>query len=103
MRVNANFMNLRDIVNRLEMMASINFNLLLQTIFFFKQETAYEMRISDWRSYVCSSDLDDWSITASSFGREMTSGGDHGSGYGLRGTFAPINQDGNILDRKSGV
>src|SRR3546814_6084860 len=40
---------------------------------------------------------DDWSITASSFGREMTSGGDHGSGYGLRGTFAPINQDGNIL------
>ena len=40
---------------------------------------------------------DDWSITASSFGREMTSGGDHGSGYGLRGTVAPINQDGNIL------
>src|SRR3546814_2620151 len=25
--------------------------------FFFKQETAYEMRISDWSSYVCSSDL----------------------------------------------
>src|SRR3546814_11385832 len=24
---------------------------------FFKQETAYEMRISDWRSDVCSSDL----------------------------------------------
>lgn len=40
---------------------------------------------------------DDWSLTASSFGRELTSGGDHGSGYGLRGTFAPINEDGNIL------
>src|SRR3546814_3069167 len=26
--------------------------------FFFKQETAYEMRISDWSSDVCSSDLD---------------------------------------------
>src|SRR3546814_4857375 len=26
-------------------------------IFFFKQETAYEMRISDWSSDVCSSDL----------------------------------------------
>src|SRR3546814_5314131 len=26
--------------------------------FFFKQKTAYEMRISDWRSDVCSSDLD---------------------------------------------
>src|SRR3546814_13372753 len=26
--------------------------------FFFKQKTAYEMRISDWTSDVCSSDLD---------------------------------------------
>src|SRR3546814_4805434 len=26
-------------------------------IFFFKQKTAYERRISDWSSYVCSSDL----------------------------------------------
>src|SRR3546814_13346819 len=35
---------------------------------FFKQKTAYEMRISDWSSDVCSSDLDgdDWqSINAS--------------------------------------
>src|SRR3546814_5773730 len=27
--------------------------------FFFKQKTAYEMRISDWSSDVCSSDLDE--------------------------------------------
>src|SRR3546814_19175512 len=27
--------------------------------FFFKQKTAYEVRISDWSSDVCSSDLDD--------------------------------------------
>src|SRR3546814_5217393 len=27
--------------------------------FFFKQKTAYEMRISDWSSDVCSSDLTD--------------------------------------------
>src|SRR3546814_13086171 len=27
------------------------------TLFFFKQKTAYEMRISDWSSDVCSSDL----------------------------------------------
>src|SRR3546814_10046936 len=26
-------------------------------VFFFKQKTAYEMRISDWSSNVCSSDL----------------------------------------------
>src|SRR3546814_4175252 len=29
--------------------------------FFFKQKTAYEMRISDWSSDVCSSDLCKWS------------------------------------------
>src|SRR3546814_9063179 len=30
---------------------------LLLFVFFFKQKTAYEMRISDWSSDVCSSDL----------------------------------------------
>src|SRR3546814_20526193 len=30
---------------------------MLRYIFFFKQKTAYEMRISDWSSDVCSSDL----------------------------------------------
>src|SRR3546814_9095279 len=29
------------------------------SFFFFKQKTAYEMRISDWSSDVCSSDLED--------------------------------------------
>src|SRR3546814_19480042 len=31
--------------------------LLLSLFFFFKQKTAYELRISDWSSDVCSSDL----------------------------------------------
>src|SRR3546814_2655861 len=35
----------------------INLVLLVLIIFFFKQKTAYEMRISDWSSDVCSSDL----------------------------------------------
>src|SRR3546814_12485654 len=30
---------------------------MLSRVFFFKQKTAYEMRISDWSSDVCSSDL----------------------------------------------
>src|SRR3546814_1194679 len=30
---------------------------VLILLFFFKQKTAYEMRISDWSSDVCSSDL----------------------------------------------
>src|SRR3546814_2322903 len=41
------------------MMLSMYFLLLLDYVFFFffKQKTAYEMRISDWSSDVCSSDL----------------------------------------------
>src|SRR3546814_7368677 len=31
--------------------------LILSFFFYFKQKTAYEMRISDWSSDVCSSDL----------------------------------------------
>src|SRR3546814_1656522 len=31
--------------------------MLFGVVFFFKQKTAYEMRISDWSSDVCSSDL----------------------------------------------
>src|SRR3546814_7691805 len=33
------------------------FLFVLMVVFFFKQKTAYEMRISDWSSDVCSSDL----------------------------------------------
>src|SRR3546814_6164512 len=33
-------------------------NYVFIRIFFFKQKTAYEMRISDWSSDVCSSDLE---------------------------------------------
>src|SRR3546814_16900737 len=43
---------------------------MFNMFFFFKQKTAYEMRISDWSSDVCSSDL------CSSV--ESCSGGNHG-------------------------
>src|SRR3546814_4738915 len=33
------------------------FVVMFLVVFFFKQKTAYEMRISDWSSDVCSSDL----------------------------------------------
>src|SRR3546814_5496480 len=36
------------------------------TVFLFKQKTAYEMRISDWSSDVCSSDLRSWRSDARS-------------------------------------
>src|SRR3546814_1108178 len=38
---------------------------LILVFFFFKQKTAYEMRISDWSSDVCSSDLASSSSTPS--------------------------------------
>src|SRR3546814_15747417 len=36
---------------------SLSIVLMVSFFFFFKQKTAYEMRISDWSSDVCSSDL----------------------------------------------
>src|SRR3546814_7968462 len=36
--------------------------LMFVVVFFFKQKTAYEMRISDWSSDVCSSDLTEFDV-----------------------------------------
>src|SRR3546814_6589742 len=44
---------------------------LSESFFFFKQKTAYEMRISDWSSDVCSSDL------PAIFGDERRAARDH--------------------------
>src|SRR3546814_8402438 len=44
--------------------------------FFFKQKTAYEMRISDWSSDVCSSDLFDARLDHPRLGREVGAGGE---------------------------
>jgi phosphate-selective porin OprO/OprP len=40
---------------------------------------------------------DDWQVSASYFGRELTRDRAHGSGFGLRGGWAPVNEDGNVL------
>src|SRR3546814_10726435 len=42
--------------------------------FFFKQKTAYEMRISDWSSDVCSSDLP---LASKVYANEMIRGAPH--------------------------
>src|SRR3546814_2685582 len=69
-------------------------------IFFFKQKTAYEMRISDWSSDVCSSDLGgDVSLTStdgsivnqtlvSTTGREGNMTTDFGKSAGIESTGA---------------
>jgi phosphate-selective porin OprO/OprP len=40
---------------------------------------------------------DTWTLTGSAFGRELTRNLAHGSGYGARFTWAPINESGNFL------
>src|SRR3546814_8235393 len=60
--------------------------------FFFKQKTAYEVRISDWSSYVCSSDL----LTISSatmptgFAKRGFSLGQQSRAHGI-GSYLPEN------------
>src|SRR3546814_20017761 len=49
----------------------------MYVFFFFKQKTAYEMRISDWSSDVCSSDLDAEHVLAGEPLPEASEGGDH--------------------------
>src|SRR3546814_9535353 len=51
-------------------------------VFFFKQKTAYEMRISDWSSDVCSSDL-----SACVGGKKVGDLCQHGQGCGRRSGF----------------
>src|SRR3546814_9669301 len=57
---------------------------MLSLFFFFKQKTAYEVRISDWSSDVCSSDLLavqtfiapwDAAVLREAFARELARGG----------------------------
>src|SRR3546814_3412799 len=44
-------------------------------VFFFKQKTAYEMRISDWSSDVCSSDLHDADARAAALPQKVAQQG----------------------------
>src|SRR3546814_15233245 len=63
--------------------------------FFFKQKTAYEMRISDWSSDVCSSDLGglgvghDSGFAARATGRQAGRFGWQGADGGDRGSATP--------------
>lgn len=40
---------------------------------------------------------EDWTLAGSVFGRELTRNLAHGSGYGVRATWAPINDEGRVL------
>src|SRR3546814_2919832 len=58
--------------------------LMIVYFFFFKQKTAYEMRISDWSSDVCSSDLVLTANSCSSGVTKETRHGEHTSSFARR-------------------
>src|SRR3546814_2672609 len=74
--------------------------LYVLVFFFFKQKTAYEMRISDWSSDVCSSDLcDSLAPSLAAAGRARLSGSRGPTGLP---TIANPSREHNRAPRKSG-
>src|SRR3546814_9416596 len=63
------------------------------SIFFFKQKTAYEMRISDWSSDVCSSDLLRSTLEGAGYAIDLATDGEDGHYLG-----STENYDAAILD-----
>src|SRR3546814_2449075 len=61
-----------------------------RVLFFFKQKTAYEMRISDWSSDVCSSDLAALAGTLALVGDVQGAGGTHWRLYALFFVFGGL-------------
>src|SRR3546814_3576023 len=55
--------------------------LFVSFFFFFKQKTAYEMRISDWSSDVCSSDLERFPYIAEGFANNIVHTGFDGPSH----------------------
>src|SRR3546814_8362337 len=72
------------------------YNVLCIFFFFFKQKTAYEMRISDWSSDVCSSDLLAVQRRPGQEAPEFLMGGETGKGRFIRTAEAAQDKAGGI-------
>src|SRR3546814_537122 len=72
-----------------------DFSVLCCDFFFFKQKTAYEMRISDWSSDVCSSDLI-FMIVADPVGASIVESLEHTGRPNLTGTYNRVPEAVNI-------
>src|SRR3546814_4878004 len=65
----------------MDLVSSVFVCVLMCCFFFFKQKTAYEMRISDWSADVCSSDLGLQAVAGSTTAQFAEHrGGDAGAG-----------------------
>src|SRR3546814_5340710 len=76
---------------------------VLLFVFFFKQKTAYEMRISDWSSDVCSSDLDSRPARSQGDRRRGVQLGRRAGAAGrdpVSGTRAAARADGDNAERR---
>src|SRR3546814_6702807 len=77
-------------------------------MFFFKQKTAYEMRISDWSSDVCSSDLATFRLEAHKYPHKLHTVGQPAPGHiakviGEDGTELPQGAVGEIVGRSAAM
>src|SRR3546814_8054196 len=73
------------------MLLTIHVVLSSLIFFFFKQKTAYGMRISYWSSYVCSSDLLTWEIFADTLIEQAEQGVDYFTIHaGVRLPYVPL-------------
>lgn len=78
--------------NSLEELSSTRFN-----DFIAKASTTNTFGIARRLGVALATGSEDWSLTGSVFGRELTRNLAHGSGYGVRATWAPINEEGRFL------
>src|SRR3546814_6512351 len=72
-----NMFNLRLLMCSYSMLCDLFCCFCMVCFFFFKQKTAYEMRISDWSSDVCSSDLPGADVLGCALGSEIRRTGSH--------------------------
>src|SRR3546814_5052556 len=68
----------------------------MSIFFFFKHKTAYEVRISDWSSDVCSSDLwaDIWDVIGPQFEKVIA----EGEGFSTFDRMLPMVRDGAVRE-----
>lgn len=78
--------------NSLEELVSTRFN-----DFIAKASTTNTFGIARRTGVALATGNESWSLTGSVFGRELTRNLAHGSGYGVRATWAPINQPASFL------
>src|SRR3546814_10082452 len=69
--------------------------------FFFKQKTAYEMRISDWSSDVCSSDLTPTLLLYANVSKGYKAGSFPGVSAGTFAQYAAVTQE-SLVDYEAG-